>query len=604
MESKKSTASKLKPYLLPHLPLFCFLCVVIYFNAYIDSFLPKLYRSLVDKALPNQDVEQIIEIVTKMTLITIGIALFTVSEDYITTYLGETVSWKLRGDLFSRMQHMPIYYFGSNKRGSFLSLFNNELIGAQTTISNTIPRIVDNVIRICFTMYIILGMNWKLSIIAIAVLPLVQIPTRYVSKKMKEMELNAHKARTEMNECISDTLSSSGILLLSTFGGYNFSNSSFSLSSSNVKNIMMKKSVYKSTLFQALAVIVSFGSMGIYFFGGIFYVLYSEYNKTEATPFSIGDVLAFSGYLGRLYSPINDLSTIHVEIDAGLLYFEKILNYLQDAEKYNVVEKGKDFERISSCKGEISFHNVTYSYPSSLTPSIDDVSFTIQPGQLVIIVGLNGAGKTTLAHLVMRLLTPTNGEVRLDNINLQNLSMDGIRTHITILTQEVYLLHDTIKMNLIIANPSASDEKITEACKIAGIHEFIMSLPNGYDTVVGERGNILSGGQKKLISIARVILRRDICSVVILDEHTTHLDSLKASHLQNEIIFQEFSHHTRIIISHNTSDTLLNRADKIIVMDKGKIVQMGTQKELMSDENGLYCTLIGNPNQSKIMSDE
>ncbi len=566
---------------------------------------PLLYRELIDDVLPNRNLGRLNVLALVMIAIPISSGLLSVLQRYYSSKAGEGIIYDLRQQLYTHLQHMSLRFFTHTKSGEIISRLNNDVVGAQNAITGTIPNVVTNAFTLISTLVVMLTIEWRLTLLSIAVLPLFLLPARRVGLILREIRRKAMEYNADMSSAIGETLNVNGALLVKTFGRRDYEIGRYESINGNVRDIGIRRALVGRWFFMGLSIASTLGTAMLYWLGGYFVL-----NDVIST----GTIVAFAAYLSRLYGPITSLANVQVEFVQALVSFERVFEYLD--KPLEIVDK-PDAITLQRVAGSIEFEHVSFSYveesqtisepemaeppstasngaakddePAVIVPTrlwaLQDVSFSVEPGELVALVGPSGAGKTTVTYLLPRLYDPTSGRICLDGHDLREVTLDSLAAQIGIVTQETYLLHDTIGANLRYARPNASDAEIEAASQAANIHEFIMRLPDGYNTLVGERGYRLSGGEKQRLAIARVILKDP--RVLILDEATAHLDS------QSEALIQAaleplFQGRTSFVIAHRLSTILA--ADKILVMEHGQLVEFGTHAELLA-QGGLYANL-------------
>jgi ATP-binding cassette subfamily B protein len=534
--------------------------------------------------------------------------------------VGEGVIYDLRSSLFARFQRMSLRFFTNTRVGELMSRLNNDVVGAQNAISSTITNIITNLIQTVAILAVMLTLEWRLTLIALVVLPFLALVARQLGARLRVVARRSMELNAQMNAHMNETLNIGGALLVKLFGREAAEEQRFRERAAGVRDIGIRRAVLGMSLFALLGIIGALGTALAYGLGGYLVI---------QGAFTIGTIVAFGSYIGSLYSALQGLVGAPVEFSTSMVSFERVFEVIDLPQ--DIVEK-KHAVALKDVRGELEFDRVSFSYTVdeakllsdvkrygrmesvaavlSLTESeaslpakqdepseeprgdsqarevaLDDLSFTARPGQLVALVGPSGAGKTTLTYLIPRLYDPTQGAIRLDGHDLRDLKLESLAAAIGMVTQETYLFHDTIGTNLTFARADARQEDIEAAAQAANIHNFIMDLPERYNTIVGERGYRLSGGEKQRIALARVILKDP--KILILDEATSSLDSESEALIQ-EALKRVMKGRTSIVIAHRLSTILA--ADLILVMDRGRIVERGTHHELLG-LGGVYSQL-------------
>jgi ATP-binding cassette subfamily B protein len=584
---------------------------------------PLIFRNMIDKVLPAKDYNRLILLALGLLAIPVLNGLIGVIQRRLNVTVGEGVIYDLRSALFARLQGMSLRFFTNTKTGELISRLNNDVVGAQTAISGTIVGIITNLVQAVAILSVMLSLEWRLTIAGVIILPLFLIITRKVGYRLREIARYQMQLNGQMNSHMVETLNIGGALLIKLFGRSGDEQTRFTKRATAVRDMGIQRSVYTSVFMVLIGLVGAVGTALVYGLGGYLVIQGS---------FTIGTVVAFVSYLGQLYSALQNLANAPVEFSTSLVSFERVFEVIDLPQ--DIFEK-PDALNLMDVAGDIEFDNVSFNYSVDKTKllseverfsyrgssegvfkgdfepepkkseetvtedaipdsepesqaryeALDEVSFHARPGQLVALVGPSGAGKTTLTYLIPRLYDPTSGSIRIDGHDLRDLKLESLSNAIGMVTQETYLFHDTIRINLIYAKLDATQDQIEEAARAANIHKFIAELPEGYDTIVGERGYRLSGGEKQRIALARVILKNP--RILVLDEATSHLDS------DSEVLIQDalkrvMQARTSIVIAHRLS-TILS-ADQILVMDRGHIVERGTYKELLT-KGGLFAHL-------------
>jgi len=589
-------------YAKPYWAYIAFVLIAIVLTSLLDLIPPLLIRNLIDEVIPNRDYRQLTLLALGMVVIPLISGLIGVVERNYSARAGEGIIFDLRNQMFEHLQRMSLRFFTTTKSGEIISRFNNDVVGAQNAVTGTLPNIVTNVITLVSTLVVMLSIEWRLTLISILVLPLFLLPARRVALIFRDIRRKAMEYNASMSSIINEILSVSGVLLVKTFGRQDYEIERFQEINLKVREIGVRRALVGRWFFLGLGISGAIGTALIYWLGG-YLVL------TNAL--TIGTIVAFAAYLARLYGPISSLTNVQVEFASSMVSFERVFEYLDLPLE---IQDRPDAEELKGITGQVSFENVSFSYPQNSHKEVEEiianqfedsvsaesksiisspsrlwalknVSFEVEPGLLVALVGHSGAGKTTITYLLPRLYDPTVGQIKIDGVDLRDITLESLAEQIGVVTQETFLFHDTMRANLIYARPSATQADLEAACKAANIHDFIVNLPDGYETVVGERGYRLSGGEKQRLAIARVILKDP--RILILDEATSHLDS------RNEALIQAalaplFQGRTSFVIAHRLSTILA--ADKILVLEQGELIEEGTHAELLS-RGGLYAQL-------------
>lgn len=587
-------------YARPYLAPLILMLLAIVVTTLIELVPPLLYRDLFDNVLPNKDFARLTTLGLLMLAVPVFNSLVGVGERYLSAKIGEGIIFDLRQGMYEHLQRMGLRFFTHTKSGVIVSRFEDDVVGAQSTITSTIPSILTNGVTLIGTLAVMLAIEWRLTLMAIAVVPLFLLPARRVGGVLREIRRKAMNFNADMASIVSETLSISGALLSKTFGRQRQELKRYRTVNQNVRDIGLRRALIGRLFSMWLELAGTVGMVLIFWAGGYFVL-------TGAI--SPGSIVAFVAYIFSLYGPISSLSNVQVEFATSMVSFERVFEFLDKPIEINDKPDAMELDNVG---GHIQFEDVSFSYltgdepegvklPSKNgangekeeTPAIiptrrdalKQVTFDIQPGQLAALVGPSGAGKTTITYLLPRLYDPTDGQVLLDGHDLRNLKQEWLAQQIGVVMQESYLFHDTVRANLLYAKPEATQDELEAAARAANIHDMIAGLPNGYDTVVGERGYRLSGGEKQRLSIARAILKDP--RILILDEATSHLDS------QSEALIQAaleplMRGRTSLVIAHRLSTILA--ADVILVMDEGRLVEQGSHAELLS-AGGLYANL-------------
>jgi ATP-binding cassette subfamily B protein len=561
---------------------------------------PLLMRALIDTAIPEGDLKLVTYLGIGMVAVPLVNGVVGVIQRRSTAKMGEGIIYDLRRQLFDHLQHMSLGFFTNTKTGELMSRLNSDVIGAQQAVTSTFVTLVANLFTVAATLFIMVRLEWRLTLLAVSILPLFIIASRQVGKRLRDIRRTQMAANAEMNSVMQETLSVSGALLVKLFGRSDFENARFAVHASEVRDLGVTQATVGRWFFMALGLVSALGTAVTFWLGAVFVI-----NGT----LTIGTIVALSAYLGSLYGPMSSLANARVEFTTSMVSFERVFELLDMPID---VEESVDPVRPEHVEGRVEFEDVWFSYEAAGSSGLESVarfgwgdsgraddieqmrpdgwalqgiSFTVDPGEMVALVGPSGAGKTTSTYLVPRLYDASRGAIRIDGVDVREWPMDDLASTVGVVTQETYLFHDTIEANLRYAKPDATAAELRSAIEAANIADFIDSLPEGMSTRVGERGYRLSGGEKQRVAIARVILKNP--SILILDEATSHLDA-RSEALVQQALERIMVNRTSLVIAHRLSTVL--GADTIVVIDQGRVKEMGTHEQLLA-EGGLYSGL-------------
>jgi len=558
---------------------------------------PLLFRKLLD-GLTRQTITahhhaELNFIAAAAVSIAFGVALLSLASRWFSSRVGEGLIYDLRVALFDHVQRMPIAFFTRSQTGALISRLNNDVIGAQQAVTGTLGTIVSNTISVVSILVVMIALEWKLALLALCVLPLFLLPSRFLSRSLVKITREQMNLNAEMNTMMTERFNVAGALVAKLFGRPHDERDSFAGRSGRVRDIGIRLALYMRVFFVILGLVAAIGTAVVYWEGG--HLIFTR-------AITIGTLGAFTIYVTQLYSPLTQLTNSRVDLLTAFVSFERVFEILDMphaiADKPGAIELPKP-------EGRVEFDHVWFRYPTAAEASLpsleqgmpvgaesaepqyvlQDVDVTIEPGRTVALVGPSGAGKTTMAMLIPRIYEVTKGAIRVDGRDIRDVTTQSLVKAVGVVTQDPHLYHDTIANNLRFARPEATEEDLVRACKGAQIWELVSSLPDGLNTVVGERGYRLSGGEKQRIAIARVLLKDP--AILILDEATAHLDS------ESEVLIQRalaaaLEHRTAVVIAHRLS-TIVD-ADEILVIDDGRVVERGTHDTLVG-AGGLYAEL-------------
>jgi len=575
-----------------HTQVYLYLAVVAFSSA-IAVLPPLVFRALIDDAIPSENLGAVTALAVAALLLSLASAALSLLGGMMAVRVGEGLIYDLRSALYDHVQRMPIAFFTRTQTGALISRLNNDVVGAQQAVTSTLSTTVSSTMGVAFTLITMLYLDWRITLFALALVPVYLLVSQRVGRVVQKIARRQMEMNAAMNAVMTERFNVSGALLVKLFGRPDDEASQFSLRAGEVRDAGIRRSMVSRTFAVALTAIAAAGTAGLYLFGGRAVVLGT---------LSIGTVVAFAAYLQQLYSPISALSTTRVDILSALVSFERVFEVLDTP---LAISDAPDAVALETPRGRIEVDDVWFRYPAAAGYTVASleaegmagagaeasdwvlrgVSLVAEPGTMTALVGPSGAGKTTLSHLIARLYDVTSGGIRVDGEDLRNVQLQTLADSIAVVSQDAHLFHDSIAANLRYARPGATDEEIVAACRSARIHDLIAELPDGYDTVVGERGYRMSGGEKQRIAIARVLLKAP--AIVILDEATAHLDYQSEAHIQRALAIA-LEGRTSIVIAHRLST--IRAADQILVLDHGRVAQGGTHEELLR-EGGVYASL-------------
>ena len=562
-------------YLLPYWPKLLLVLLAIVLSS-IFGILPSILTGkIIDEGLIGQNLAILVQLILLSFVVLIGSNLIGVLESYLNTWVAQHITYDMRNQMYAHLQKMSHRFFTTSKQGDVITRMTSDISGVQSVIANTLTSILSNIAVLTTSVIAMYQKNWILATVGVIIVPLFVLPTKRVGKTRWSIALKSQEKNDEINQVLNETLSVSGQMLVKLFTNEKPEYEKYQKVNQEMTRLNIKESMAGRWFRVAMNTFTSMGPMLIYLVGGLLII------KMGVTSLTVGDITVMVTLLNRMYQPVNSLLNLQVDVIRSMALFTRIFDYFDMP-----VEVANRPGAIvpQSIQGNLAFSHVFFFYDPA-QPILKDLNFQIPSGHSVAIVGPSGAGKSTMIHLIPRLYDVTEGKITLDGMDIRDIDLETLRRNIGVVTQDTYLFNGTIRENLLYANPQADERQLIEACRQANIHDFIAGLPQGYDTVVGNRGIKLSGGEKQRVSIARVILKNS--RILILDEATSALDSISESMIQ-DAIDPLLKGRTSLVIAHRLSTIMA--ADEILVVDQGRIVQRGTHQELVG-QDGVYREL-------------
>jgi len=588
---KPGTVKRIARYALPYKRSLIFFLVTVIIDAMLVVSTPLLLRRLVDEGVIPGNSSLVTRLALLVGLIAVGDALVNMIGRWFSARIGEGLIFDLRTQVFQHIQRQSIAFFTRTQTGALISRINSDVIGAQQAFTTTLSGVISNLLSLVLVIGTMLILSWQITIVSLLLVPAFLLPTKWVGRKLQRLTRDSFNLNAEMSATMTERFNVSGALLVSLYGDPKIENSYFSTRARKVADIGISIALLNRIFFIALTSIAAVATAFAYGVGG---------HLTINKEITLGTLLAITALLARLYGPLTALSNVRVDVMTALVSFERVFEVLDLTPMVRDKEAAKP---LSAGPLNIAFSNVKFSYPRAEEISLASlesvakpetiqsgeilkgISFEVPAGTLTALVGSSGAGKTTISALLPRLYDVTNGAISINGDDIRDLQLQSLRDAIGIVTQDAHMFHDSIATNLRYAKADATESEMESACRAAQIWDLISSLPNGFDTVVGERGHRLSGGEKQRLAIARLLLKAP--RIVVLDEATAHLDS------ENEALVQQalataLKDRTSIVIAHRLST--IRAAHQILVLDDGLIKERGRHDELLA-LNGIYADL-------------
>ena len=552
--------------------------------AAIELVRPFAFRQIIDVAIPSGDRSEITFLAAIVVAAALGDALLAIVQRWCSAHIGEGLIYDLRVALFAKVQRLPVAFFTRTQTGALTSRLNNDVVGAQTAVTSTLGSVVSNVVVLATTLAAMAALEWRLTLLALVVLPIFIVPAKRVGRRLQAISREQMATNAEMNAQMTERFNVAGALLVKLFGRQQDETELFSSRAVRVRDAGIKQAMYGRVFFVALGLVGALGAAAIYGVGA---------HLVVSGNISAGTLVALAALVTRVYQPLTGLTNARVDLMTAMVSFERVFEVLDAPEP--IQDKPGAVDLVDPA-GRIELRDVRFRYPAAAAVTVasleapsnvagadpdrdvlQGVSLVVEPGETVALVGASGSGKTTLSGLIPRLYDVTGGAVLVDGRDVRDLTQDSLRRAIGVVSQDPHLFHESIGENLRYAKPSATVAELDAACRAARILDVIRALPDGYDTVVGERGYRLSGGEKQRLAIARLLLKNP--AMMILDEATSHLDNENEAAVQ-AALDEALEGRTALVIAHRLST--IRDADRIVVLDDGRIVEQGTHEELLA----------------------
>jgi len=593
---RPGTLKRIARFAVPYKASLTLFLITVVIDAFLIVATPLLLRRLIDEGVIPKNTELVTNLAIAVGVIAVADALFSMAGRWFSSRIGEGLIYDLRKQIFEHVQKQSIAFFTRTQTGALISRLNSDVIGAQQAFTSTLSGVISNLLSLILVALAMFTLSWQITLISLVLLPVFLIPTKWVGRKLQGYTRQSFDLNAGMSATMTERFNVSGALLVSLYGDSKKEKSEFAEKARRVADIGISIAMLNRIFFIALTSVAAVATAVAYGIGG---------HLAISGELTVGTLLAITALLARLYGPLTALSNVRVDVMSALVSFERVFEVL---DLKPMVTDRVDAKNLTDTKLDLRFEDVSFSYPKAEEISLASleitakpeivssgevlkgISFTVASGTLTGIVGPSGAGKSTISSLIPRLYDVNQGVISINGTDVRDYTIKSLRNSIGVVTQDSHMFHDSILVNLKYAKSDATSNEIEAACKLARIWDFIQSLPNGVDTVVGERGHRLSGGEKQRLAIARLLLKQP--SLVILDEATAHLDSENEALVQ-AALKEALVGRTSIVIAHRLST--IAHADQILVIDNGEIVEQGKHEQLV-EKRGLYFDLFERQN--------
>ncbi len=587
----KGTAKRMVQFARPYRRILAWFLVLVVVDAVIGVVNPLLFRSIIDNGIPEKNKSLILGLALVAAVLAIADSGLSIGIRWVSAKVGEGLIFDMRSKVFEHIQKMPIAFFTRTQTGALISRLNNDVIGAQQAFTDTLSSVVSNLISVTLVLIVMFLLSWQITLISLVILPVFVLPAKRVGRRLSAITRESYGLNAQMNNTMTERFNVSGALLVKLFGRPREERDAFESKAGRVRDIGVTQAMYARFFIAALTLTAALATAVVYGWGGL---------QVVNGGLELGTVVALAAYLTRLYAPLTALSNVQIDVMTALVSFDRVFEVL---DLPPMITDRPDARPVPPGPARVEFDHVDFRYPTAeevslaslesvavLDPTVSqqvlfDITFTAEPGQLVALVGPSGAGKTTISQLLPRLYDVGSGSIRINGLDVRDATMESLTATVGVVTQDAHMFHETIRDNLLFAKPGATDAELASALAGAQISTMVAGLPDGVDTVVGDRGYRLSGGEKQRLAIARLLLKAP--EVVVLDEATAHLDSESEAAVQKALA-TALEGRTSLVIAHRLST--VREADMIVVLDHGRIVERGHHDELLA-AGGQYAEL-------------